>query len=155
AEVGVVGTGGVASSLVPAIGLGGIASLGALFNDHLVVAGRLQVTNFGLFGSSGLGVALEYVTDAGWSFGSGFDVRFVGNFVVSDTPKAVVLQVPLRVLYQFGGRDEARRRGLALFLEFAPGYAPFIDGGLRFPRPVEPVPPLSLLGALGLSSVWN
>jgi hypothetical protein len=156
AEVGGVITGG-AASVVPAVGVGVTSSIGTLLSDRVALAVRLQAATIGLIGTTGLGLALEYVTENRWSVGSGVDARFVGNLFGVDLPAALVVQVPFRVRYQFSTREPAavRRKGLALFLEVAPGVAPLVSVGLPIANPPPPGIPFSLAGALGVTYLWD
>lgn len=151
AAVGVVGTFGFGGFTLGG-GPGLTGELGVTVQDRSTFAVRGSLGTVLLLTAASLGVSWDYALSDRWSLGTGAMFGYVGGFLATDLPNALLVHVPLRAQFAFWARDprHVSRSGLKLFLEAGPGVVVAGSRGYR-PPTTEPLPRWAVMTTLGLS----
>ncbi len=123
-------------------GLGISGDLGVVLQDLLIVTSRLTWGTTMQRDAGTIGLSVDVMVGEHWSFGGGPAFGFIGSLMVADFSRALSFAFPLRVQFGFSPRtaDEVRRKGVTVFVDFAPGVALGGDRGggvlIRGPDPM-------------------
>lgn len=120
-------------------GLGISGDLGFVLEDLLIVTSRLTWGTSTQRDAGTVGISVDVMVGEHWSFGGGPAFGFIGSTIVADFGRALSFAFPMRVQFGFDPRavDEVRRKGVTVFVDFAPGTAFGGDsgGGILIPGP--------------------
>lgn len=106
-------------------GLGVSADLGFVLEDLLIVTSRLTWGTTTERDAGTIGLSVDVMVGEHWSFGGGPAFGFIGSVTVADLARALSFSFPMRAQVGFTPRaaDEVRRKGVTVFVDFAPGAA--------------------------------
>jgi hypothetical protein len=139
-------------------GPGVSGTVGAMVSDRFAVMARASLGTTVFLIALTAGVAAEYALSDRWSLGLGLAFGYHGGTTL-DMPTAWSVLAPLRLGFSPSARhpQQISRHGLQLFLEAAPGVAPYSpssSGGFGIlPKP-EPVSPFVFMASVGVGYAW-
>lgn len=140
-------------------GLGISADLGFVLEDLLIVTSRLTWGTTLQRDAGTIGLSVDVMVGEHWSFGGGPAFGFIGSLTVADFARALSFAFPMRVQFGFAPRaaDEVRRKGVTVFVDFAPGAAFGGDrgGGVLIPGPDPMTNRFSWSVAAGVVWSWR